>query len=215
MNYDLNNDLLKHVITGRYKQYKGWELNKGYLRKFCSRKCFRCIEPKTKGIPGRRNFCKYAMYEQKIDYIRPIFESKVIKKDGCWGWKNKPLITGYAPIYYERRNKGAHCVSWMLHRGPIPKGMFVCHHCDNPICTNPDHLFLGTPKDNTVDMLNKGRRKSPSGEKHCHAKLKISDVIEIKRLLKEGLSCTVIGAMFKVNKATIRNIQVNKTWKDI
>ena len=65
--------------------------------------------------------------------------------------------SGYAIVKYKRSTKGAHRLSWMVHFGNIPDGLWVCHKCDNPVCINPKHLFLGTPKDNTNDMKEKGR----------------------------------------------------------
>lgn len=92
------------------------------------------------------------------------FESKFDKGDGCWVWKAHKNKNGYGQfgVMLEGRNgymvnRYAHRVSWMLYRGEIPEGLCVCHSCDNPSCVNPDHLFLGTRKDNTQDMINKGR----------------------------------------------------------
>lgn len=65
--------------------------------------------------------------------------------------------SGYALMKFGKSTRGAHRVSWMVHRGEIPEGMWVLHKCDNPICINPEHLFLGFPKDNTDDMVGKGR----------------------------------------------------------
>jgi hypothetical protein len=78
--------------------------------------------------------------------------------DGCWEWKGRRYASGYgvvaiAPGYRE----ATHRVSWRAHFGLIPEGMSVCHHCDNPPCVRPDHLFLGTALDNMRDAQRKGR----------------------------------------------------------
>ena len=86
------------------------------------------------------------------------YNGEVIKnKDGCWGWIGTKKKNGYAIVSFNSKEQLAHRFSYENFIGEIPKNMFVCHHCDNPECSNPEHLFLGTPKDNTQDCINKGR----------------------------------------------------------
>lgn len=94
------------------------------------------------------------------------FWSKVDRRgpEECWEWKCGRGDFGYGAFSIKHRNRGAHRVAWVLSNGPIPRGMWVCHSCDNPPCCNPAHLFLGTHQDNEDDKTAKGRR--PTGDAH-------------------------------------------------
>lgn len=93
----------------------------------------------------------------------------------------------------------------------------VCHHCDNPRCVNPKHLFLGTYKDNRIDCIQKGRANLPTGAQHHHsaAKLTESDAKEIKILLSKGYKHQIIAKQFDVCQPQISKINTGRQWSHI
>ena len=99
------------------------------------------------------------------------FWSKVDKKNNCWEWTAALFAkTGYGQFALtSKKPETAHRMSWMLTHGEIPNGLFVLHHCDNRLCCNPSHLFIGTHKDNMVDMSQKGRHVGSRGKRHSEA----------------------------------------------
>lgn len=99
---------------------------------------------------------------------------------GCWGWIGATDSFGYGQIHREGRVQTAHRVVWQLVNGPIPNKMCVLHRCDNPPCTNPDHLFLGTQRDNMVDAASKGRTDA-------HPKLTVEQAMAIRSSAGRGV----------------------------
>ena len=104
--------------------------------------------------------------------------------------------------------------SWELHNGNIPNKLEVCHHCDNPKCVKPEHLFLGTHFENMKDMQDKGRKVVFSGEKNGRCKLTEKQVLEIRNIGKK-LSYNQLARKYNVNAKTISDIINRKLWKNI
>lgn len=127
----------------------------------------------------------------------------------CWEWLAYKNPKGYGTFAISRKDRMyAHRASWLLHRGEIPKGMYVLHRCDNPSCVNPEHLFLGTARDNTIDMLTKGRGGplTVGGERSPVSKLTDAQVVAIRLERSEGAKLHVIAARHGVTNATISRI---------
>lgn len=97
--------------------------------------------------------------------------------------------------------------------GPIPEGMYVCHHCDNPGCVSPEHLFLGSAKDNHDDSARKNRHSHGSG--HGMSKLTAQDVRKLRILRNQGSGLAELSAMFGITEANVSYIARRKTWKHV
>lgn len=137
------------------------------------------------------------------------FWRRVDKSARCWTWTGS-TDKGYGQIGGPNRSVlSAHRVSWELHNGPVPDGLFVCHRCDNPGCVNPAHLFVGTPKDNSRDMVAKGR--SCIGERNGQSKLSGDDVLFIVDMVSDGIPQWSVAKMFGISQAHVSNIWRRKT----
>jgi hypothetical protein len=166
-----------------------------------------CLSIEAKSKNGKKNKNR----QSHKDFI--VSRIKIDQKTGCWNW-TKSLIKGYARIS-GRRGKESQLASRYVFKyikGIDPKDKQVCHTCDNPKCVNPDHLFLGTLKDNFQDMKNKGR--SARGVKNSKAKLTESEVKKI-RSLKGKLTGVKTAELFDVSHSTIKRIWSGKLWTHI
>lgn len=129
--------------------------------------------------------------------------------DDCWGWNSLIDIGGYGRVTVYRVKHSAHRLSYTIHYGIDPGDLQVCHSCDNPPCTNPRHLFLGTQADNLADAREKGRWVSPSvpgvrrniGANNPHAKFSDDQVALIRDARRTGLKFREIAELFGVSQS--------------
>lgn len=131
----------------------------------------------------------------------------------CWEWRGYRQRAGYGIARFDRKNHKAHRVSWELANGPIPRGLFVLHRCDNRACTRPSHLFLGTHADNAADRVAKGRSACTMGAANPRAVLSEAQWRGLGRLREQGLSDRRIAQMFGVHPTTIHRARTGRTWR--
>lgn len=132
-------------------------------------------------------------------------------KTGCHVWHGALQGRGYGQATDDNgRGIGAHRLAYQEFVGPIPKGLSVCHTCDNRACTNPKHLFLGTPLDNTLDA--KAKERHPHGETHGCARLRAEDVRVIR---KSSLTQVELAKLFGVRQAHISRIICRQSWAHV
>ena len=164
---------------------------------YCSRRCYLEHKPVPTGWNGsdEERFWRY-----------------VDKSSECWIWLNSRTATGYGRPFFRGRRIRAHRASWELHYGDIPNASHVLHHCDNPPCVRPQHLFLGTPKDNFDDMISKGRTTIDfvRGPK---AKLTEDQVRAIKALCTTGKHMyKEIAKLYNLHPSSVSAIARGVTW---
>lgn len=143
---------------------------------------------------------------------------KIDKKTGCWEWSGSNNGNGYGRVSHNGKYICAHRGSYIVNVGPIPKGLLVLHKCDNRMCVNPDHLFLGTHKDNCHDMYKKGRQAFRKGEKNGMSKLKERDIIDIRKMRGNNDNTYTykdIATIYNVSDRCIRAVIHNETWKHV
>lgn len=152
--------------------------------------------------------CKFRIRETQEHFVG-YFWSRVTKTEGCWPWRGKSNGL-HAEAWRRGKRILAHRAAWEIANGAIPKGMFVCHKCDNPPCVRPDHLFLGTPQDNNKDMATKNR--SSHGSRNGQSKLTEQDVAALKTDYADGIKQRLIAEKYGVSRATVQRIVYGKGW---
>lgn len=137
------------------------------------------------------------------------FFIKVNKTSYCWIWTAGISKSGYGVFDLYGKSKSAHRVSWEIHNGISPGKLHVLHNCDNRVCVNPTHLFLGTPKDNMQDKVKKHRQAK--GLKNGKGKLSNKQIQEIRSLVKLKKPYSEIAVAYQITKAYVSMIALNKT----
>lgn len=131
----------------------------------------------------------------------------------CWPWQGTTMANGYGQFIYHGKHYYAHRVSYELFHGEAPGKGFVCHTCDNKLCVNPAHLYLGTPATNLADALERGR--FPIGEDAGQAKLSEEQVKDVFTLWNNGKTQEEIADLYGVSGTTIHAIIAGRNWKHV
>ena len=227
-----------------------YKFNPNRKRKYCSLKCIQkksyikreskcnwCHKIYKRGSADIGKFCSMPCKglgarlteSQKLIKIKSYYEKNVIRQDGCWGWNGAVSSNGYGAIGAGRKTKiNAHRAAWILYKGKIPKKMQVMHSCDNRLCSNyMEHLSLGTAKDNSLDMISKGRGNGhfnkgtipinafSKGAIPSNRKLIASQVIEIKKLRLECFSVSQIIKQTGIKRHLIERIIYSGYYSEI
>jgi hypothetical protein len=133
---------------------------------------------------------------------------------GCWLWERSVSEAGYGTLTLKLISKYAHRLAWEVFRGPIPDGLSVLHKCDVRSCVNPDHLFLGTDRDNSDDKIAKGRDRHPGqlGEANANAKLTKKAIGDIRSQPNENLR--ILAEKYGVSRQAIWKVRHGVGWKE-
>lgn len=138
----------------------------------------------------------------------------VEKTDECWLWKGTINPTGYGLISIDSRPRLAHRVSWTVHNGEIPDGLFVLHRCDTPLCVRPDHLFLGTQNDNMADMWTKGRANPGHVVGRRVGTAKLTEV-QVRSIRQSNMPGVFLATKYGVSTTQISDIRNRKSWRHL
>ena len=172
--------------------------------------CIDCLKKISNKYNKR---CIPCFAKSKCKPIEPRFFNKVDKTGDCWLWIGSTYICGYGRMSWNGKTQSSHRISWKLKFGEIPNNLFVLHKCDEKLCVNPDHLFLGTQRDNILDLVKKGRNAKHHSRKW--KQLRKRSIIRIRKLYEEFKNYSKIANIYKVSRVTIMNVVKRKTWKHI
>lgn len=151
-------------------------------------------------------------YAKDQDTVRRFWK-KVHKGQSCWTWIGAKHEQGYGVLFVKGGTRlRAHRLSWILHNGDIPQGLWVLHRCDNTRCVNPKHMYVGTHADNMRDCID--RRTMRHGEGHPNRVVSEADVREI-RALSGSMSFVAIGKRYGISARTACDIAHRVWWKHV
>ena len=185
-------------------------------QEYMFKKCLACKKlfelPVKRFQEGEGKYCSLSCKTVGYDLFREDrFWKNVKKTENCWNWIGAEGGSGYG--MFSRKKYLSHRYSYELHKGKIPKGLWVLHHCDNKKCVNQKHLFLGTVQDNVADLVMKG--KQSKGEDRYNVKLTENSVKDIRKRYKVGETLSELARCFEVTVQCISLVVKKINWKHI
>ena len=160
-----------------------------------------------RSIPIKKRGSAYSLMELKS-------MCKIDVATGCWNWLRALNTHGYGQATHLRRHWLAHRLAFHLSKG-LKRGDWICHHCDNPACINPKHLYAGTPLSNMRDMRRRNRQNFPGGAKgEDHKDAKLTSRL-VRKIRGSVLPHKQMARLLKVDNKTIRNVRKRITWKHV
>ena len=165
-------------------------------QKFCSRACFGANHSRTAS--------------ENRPSLREVFERHFTKSDGCWEWTGFCDKDGYGLLSYAGEQLRANVVALELDGRPVPKGQYGCHSCDNPPCVRPEHLYPGTPTQNSQDKIRRGRQQRGEGVHFS----KLTEA-QVRAIRAASGTHHEIAAAFGISRANISLIRSRKTWEHV
>ncbi len=164
----------------------------------------------------RKEWAKKSWKKKHAKYIAEFFtKCTQPSPDSCWEWKQSISELGYGKAKFQTKSIGAHRLAYKFAKGEIPKGLYVCHACDNRKCINPAHLFLGTQRDNVQDSVRKGRRRYAFGDTAGGRKITSAVVIRIKERAKTERTYAKMASDYGISRRQICRIVRGKSWRHI
>lgn len=160
-------------------------------------------------IAERMTPCSCGAGPRHSPVFHRYFDASIRDANGCLIWDGpKEKQTGYGTL----GKRTAHRLVYAIYVGPIPSGMSICHHCDNPPCCDPAHLFVGTQGDNIADMVAKGRQHRPKGELSPNAKMTDALVRELRQRHADGERICTLARAFGIDDGTASRIASRQAW---
>lgn len=197
-------------------QKKCKECHKEYVKDYIKRK----PEIRKKSLENWRKkhvektckICSNKFYADSVSYVCSlkcrILQGCEKKENGCWIWM-RAKVGDYGKVSWKQKTITAHRASYLAFKGEIINKLHVCHICDNPLCVNPDHLWLGTAKENRMDAKSKGR--TLIGEKNHFCRITNIQIKEIIKLKTEGFSYSRLRRIFNISTPHLVNIIKGRT----